>query len=272
VHAIVAEEAARLLGAPGAAVLRTSEGAAEVVGAWDGRDGAGCSSIPAGPSPEAIAEAVLGGAPGAVAPVRAAGRPWGLLAVARFPGLAPDADRRLRELGEVLGLAVAHLDARERLATLALTDSLTGLSNRRAFRAGLEAEVERARRRREPLALAALDCDHLKAVNDGGGHEAGDALLAELAAAMRDVARGQDHLARTGGDEFAWLLPDTGADAAARAVQRLRERLGGRASVSVGISELAEGDEPEELLRRADRALYLAKEGGRGVTRQVLRR
>ncbi len=159
---------------------------------------------------------------------------------------------------------MANLDARKRLAAQALTAPLTGLANRRAFEARLDAEVQRARRRGTPLALALLDLDFLKRTNDEGGHEAGDALLRSLADALREVSRGEDHVARLGGDEFAWLLPDAPTDAARRAVERLHELLAARgASVSVGLAELDAKEGPEALVRRADAALYVDKAAGR---------
>lgn len=116
-----------------------------------------------------------------------------------------------------------------------------------------------------------IDCDGLKAVNDRGGHEAGDRLLVALATGLRDVARGEDLVARMGGDEFAWLLPQTGAGTALEAIERLRRKLSSaaddedRPSFSAGVANLESGEGPDELIRRADRALYAAKEGGRGL-------
>jgi diguanylate cyclase (GGDEF)-like protein/PAS domain S-box-containing protein len=108
-------------------------------------------------------------------------------------------------------------DALAKEQEAATTDALTHLANRRAFYAAGETEVRRARRYQRPLALAYLDLDNFKAVNDGLGHEVGDALLVTVAALVRGNVRSTDMVARLGGDEFAVLLPETD-DAAARTV------------------------------------------------------
>jgi two-component system cell cycle response regulator len=163
------------------------------------------------------------------------------------------------------------------LQELARTDPLTGLSNLRAFRSRLEEEVKRARRYGTPLSCVMVDMDRLKPINDEMGHAAGDAAIAAVAEVMRRELRETDFGARYGGDEFVLLLPHTsGAEArvfAERVAARLREsdlRLGERRiplSASFGIASLHDGypEETEEnLVQRADEALYAAKRAGRG--------
>jgi len=193
------------------------------------------------------------------------------------PGLEDGLTRGLGELvfaapvfGVVGGVIVG---GRRLLEGRAFTDPLTGLANHRAFQERLHAEVGRARRHERPLALALIDVDHFKAINDTAGHAAGDRVLAALGARLRAVLRSEDVLARIGGDEFALLLPETD-DVDARAVlERAREELervplvdGIRVRISAGICELARAGDAETLMRLADGALYWSKEHGRNVT------
>ena len=160
----------------------------------------------------------------------------------------------------------------ERLEALIFEDPLTNLSNRRCILTQLAAAVSAARRHERPLAVAIVDIDHFKAVNDEHGHAAGDRVLAAVANAMRRHLRAEDQLGRLGGEEFLALLPDAGARAAATTAEKLRTEVAALA-VDLEGSELAvtisagwaawEGESPEELLRRADEALYAAKRGGR---------
>jgi diguanylate cyclase (GGDEF)-like protein len=161
-----------------------------------------------------------------------------------------------------------------KLRHLSQHDALTGLLNRRAFGLRLRAERERQHRQPAPLALLALDLDHFKAVNDRWGHAAGDAVLAAAADVLRREARTVDVVARMGGEEFAVLLPGTDLEGADRLAERMLDAfrrmtvayegttLQVTASIGAAVSTGAAEDD-EELFRRADRALYLAKAGGR---------
>lgn len=173
---------------------------------------------------------------------------------------------------------LAHADALEQLA---LTDELTGLANRRSFVVRATHEIERATRREQPLALALVDVDGLKTLNDRYGHAVGDTALRAFADTCRTVTRRIDVAARIGGDEFALLLPDTNADDARAVMDRLRDSLRGRVlrsidgaalplSISIGLVALTPGGDCDldMLLRRADGALYRAK--GQGRDRVVL--
>jgi diguanylate cyclase (GGDEF)-like protein/PAS domain S-box-containing protein len=158
----------------------------------------------------------------------------------------------------------------EQLATAALTDSLTGLPNRRAFREAANRILNDQRVR--PAALAILDIDHFKAINDSFGHDAGDEVLQSFAALAQRLRRKEDLMARIGGEEFAILLPDTSLSAALTVCDRLRAEVADtlcvtasgpvRITISGGVAMLT-SDGLDRSLRRADEALYRAKREGR---------
>jgi diguanylate cyclase (GGDEF)-like protein len=155
----------------------------------------------------------------------------------------------------------------ERLEELALTDPLTGLPNRRAWEQQLPGELARAQRDGRPLCLALLDLDHFKAFNDRHGHPAGDALLRDAATAWSRELRAGDLLARYGGEEFVLVLPNCSPDEAAAIADRVRARTPGGETCSIGVAPW-DGSHPlEELVDRADAALYDAKLAGRDRVR-----
>ena len=164
------------------------------------------------------------------------------------------------------------------LRALTLTDSLTGVANRRAFSQRIESEWRRCNRAQLPMALILADIDHFKMYNDRYGHQAGDACLEQVARAMaRTAGRAQDLVARYGGEEFAILLPQLDAAGAERVAQRLLAELAGMAiphaasptcpvlTVSMGIAAVVPvvGQTSAALIRAADAALYEAKAVGR---------
>lgn len=168
-----------------------------------------------------------------------------------------------------------HLMAQ--LETLAMTDPLTGLANRRAFTKRLSQEINRSQRYSMSLSLILVDADHLKAVNDQYGHDAGDELIRKIAKTLEDNVREIDLTARLGGDEFGIILPNTTLDDAIHLGDRLRSMLATAefawknnfltATVSVGITGCPTCHVPlETLLKTADRALYQAKKNGRNRT------
>jgi diguanylate cyclase (GGDEF)-like protein/putative nucleotidyltransferase with HDIG domain len=155
-------------------------------------------------------------------------------------------------------LNAARVEELERLAEMASSDPLTGLRNHRVFHEDLARELQHAGRTGLPLALALIDLDDLKTLNDMQGHQAGDARIRALADTLRATMRGADQAYRIGGDEFAVILPDTRAWGALEFVQRLRAALPGF-SATAGIAE-AEALRPrDELIREADMALLRAK-------------
>jgi len=178
---------------------------------------------------------------------------------------------RLLELkGRALEEANEHLArAIETLHHISTQDGLTGVSNRRHFDDTLAIEWRRAARKPGPLALLIADIDSFKAFNDSAGHQAGDDCLRRVAQAMRgSVHRAADLVARYGGEEFAVLLPDTDLESARRIAETLRQRVEelGLVTVSIGIASdvpARDGSGVEELIGRADAALYEAKRRGR---------
>jgi diguanylate cyclase (GGDEF)-like protein/PAS domain S-box-containing protein len=164
---------------------------------------------------------------------------------------------------------------RLRLTHEALTDGLTGLSNRRRFDEFIEAQVSTADRYRTPLSLLILDLDYFKRVNDEYGHPAGDALLQAVAEVLRAIARDVDLVARIGGEEFALVLPHTDATGAARAAERTQTAvraatvdwasatLQATASIGVATYERTRHEDAHALILDADAAVYAAKEAGR---------
>jgi diguanylate cyclase (GGDEF)-like protein len=161
---------------------------------------------------------------------------------------------RLQALRLFANQAVAALQAADQTVRLrheATHDTLTGLPNRRAFRRRLAREIDVG----EGFALVLCDMDNLKTVNDTHGHEAGDRALQTLAAALRSELRRSDEAYRVGGDEFAVVLPGAARLDAERVMRRLRERI----EASFGIAVHTQGDDPDRLIMRADRALYETK-------------
>lgn len=168
----------------------------------------------------------------------------------------------------IVGLATQALVARtreanEQLESLARTDALTGLLNRRGFEEVAQRELVRARRTQEPVAVAMLDLDHFKRFNDAHGHPAGDALLRDAASAWRGELRDIDVLARWGGEEFIVVLPRCPGSFAHNVLDRLRAATPGAESCSIGFALWRAGELLSDTIARADVALYAAKEGGR---------
>ena len=155
----------------------------------------------------------------------------------------------------------------KKLFESALRDGLTSTFNRRYFIDRLHAEIRFAHRHEKSLALLFVDIDHFKAINDEHGHAAGDAVLVGAVRAMRAHLRAEDQLGRLGGEEFLVVLPDTPDDAATRVAEKLREEVAAApgpvpVTCSIGVATW-DGETPELLLRRADEALYAAKDAGR---------
>ena len=176
-------------------------------------------------------------------------------------------DEGIRTVLDLLSAEVAvtleRVELLARLESIARTDDLTGLPNRRAWEEQLPREVMRASRSRQPLCVAMIDLDHFKRFNDERGHQAGDRLLKEAAAEWEEELRATDILARYGGEEFALALPACPPDEALSVVERLREATPEDQTCSAGIAHWDGSETAAALLGRADAALYEAKRLGR---------
>ena len=165
----------------------------------------------------------------------------------------------IRLLASEAAFAIERADLLGRLTTIALTDVLTGLPNRRAW----DEQLERVIRGGQAVCVGILDLDFFKAYNDDHGHQAGDRLLKEAAAAWRAQLRPDDILARYGGEEFVVLLHEQDLQTARGVVDRLRAATPRGQSCSAGVARREDGETAVELIGRADEALYQAKQRGR---------
>jgi len=196
-------------------------------------------------------------------------------------GYIHNLQQRIREQRESLRDSHSRLEetyiqlseAMERLAEIAVRDSLTGLYNRRHFIDRLEEAIALAERSGDSFHLALIDLDHFKKVNDSHGHQVGDNILQRFANIARQTLRRSDVLARYGGEEFIVLFPEGGAEDIAEVLERLRENFstlihddlvaGLRVTLSAGLANWRPGDNADNLTLRADEALYTAKHKGR---------
>jgi diguanylate cyclase (GGDEF)-like protein len=188
----------------------------------------------------------------------------------RSHAFGDDDVRELETLAAHAGPAIENAQLFREARQLADLDALTGLPNRRFFHETLARECARAHRYERNLALIVFDLDDFKVVNDRVGHLAGDAALAEAAARVREVARTSDIACRVGGDEFAVILPESSLQDADQLYRRILHAVSsrplgpaGKVSLSAGIAELRPEDDPVAFFKRADEALYRAKESGK---------
>jgi diguanylate cyclase len=164
----------------------------------------------------------------------------------------------------------------EQIRSEVYVDALSGLFNRRRFDSALDALVAHALNGHEPLSLLLIDIDQFKEVNDAHGHVFGDQVIRSVSQAIKASIKGRDVAARYGGDEFAVLLPETGTPGATTVAEYIRRVIERRrvsdfageiepvaVTISVGLASLARSDAAQDLLRRADKALYQAKKNGR---------
>ena len=175
--------------------------------------------------------------------------------------LVPD-----ESMQEILVTIAAQIGGFVKLERLSLVDELTGLPNRRAWQEALERELSRAAREQEPVCVAMLDLDNFKRFNDTHGHQAGDELLIEAARMWKSRLRKTDVITRYGGEEFALALPGQTIEDAQVILERLRTATPRGQTSSLGVAEWNGRESAEELVGRADSALYEAKAQGRDRT------
>jgi diguanylate cyclase (GGDEF)-like protein/putative nucleotidyltransferase with HDIG domain len=289
IFALVSLDAGHLLGADCTAIVRFQDAdRAVVLGRWthdehgseepeaavDLRPGSLLDRLRCG---EAIARDRMDGeyhCTRLAAPVRHGAAVWGaLVCVATDPHeFASGAEERLHDYAELIATAVANAESRARMDAEAATDALTGLPNHRAFRERLTEEVARAQRHDRPLTVALVDIDGFRDLNDRAGLDVADEVLVEISSLLRGAMREEDVLARLGADEYGVIFVESDrhqalmrADRARRAIAEttIRHRL--RTTVSIGLCDLEAASSAEEALRRADSALYWAKQHGRDL-------
>jgi diguanylate cyclase (GGDEF)-like protein/PAS domain S-box-containing protein len=186
--------------------------------------------------------------------------------------LSPDESMiyaRAADVTEMKQIEAEREELFDKVQDMARHDSLTGLPNRRALEEQLPQAMARARRSLSPLCVAILDIDHFKDYNDTHGHLAGDEVLRACARAWDSTLRGGDTIVRFGGEEFLVLLPDVEAEQAAEIVERLRLKTPMGQSCSAGLACWDCTETIDDLLGRADKALYLAKASGRNQLAQA---
>jgi diguanylate cyclase (GGDEF)-like protein len=299
---LVAREVAGLLGAPGGRLFRIeADGAtASPAGWWDADASEGLRPEPyalfmlgsdtatglahstrqparviySNPDPDTPAAVLVAGGfrVGAAAPIFLHDEVWGVVAVTAraLEAVPPGSETTVARFAELAGLAIASAEAYERLERQAMTDPLTGFLNQGEFHRRLEVGVAEARAAGVPISLAIFDLDHFKAVNDVHGHLVGDRVLIDVTRRIRQAVRSEEILGRTGGEEFALLLPGHDAASAAAVAERARAFVAargvapvGQVTVSVGIAEHGGIRSAQSLYRDADKALYAAKAAGR---------
>lgn len=184
-------------------------------------------------------------------------------------------EEQMAQTLEQVALSIGNLQLRESLRQQSVRDALTGLCNRRYLEESLTRECARAQRNHAPIAVFMIDVDHFKQFNDRHGHEAGDTVLREVGRLLREFARESDIAVRYGGEEFTLVLPDADGDVALHRAEALRAAVEclelsfhgsvlGTLTISIGVALYPEhGRSPNDVLRSADQALYVAKRNGR---------
>jgi diguanylate cyclase (GGDEF)-like protein/putative nucleotidyltransferase with HDIG domain len=289
IFALVSLDAGHLLGADCAAIVRFRDADHVVIlGRWSHDEpGADDPDTIADVDPGSLLDRLRSGEPIArdrlddehhcmrlAAPIRHGAAVWGaLVVVATDPHeFASGAEQRLQDYADLIATAVANAENRARLDAEAATDALTGLPNHRAFRERLTEEVARAQRHDRPLTVALVDVDGFRDLNDRAGLDVADEVLVEVGSLLREVVREEDVLARLGADEYGVIFVESDrhqalmrADRARRAIAETPMRYRLRISVSIGLCDLEAATSADEAWRRADSALYWAKQHGRDL-------
>jgi diguanylate cyclase (GGDEF)-like protein len=292
VFTLVSAEAGRLLGADAAAIGRfLTDERLQIAGVWQGRTEPG--QVIELSSDDEVARVRAAGDPLRIdhyepehssrvkdfgylafvgAPVHVGTGVWGALIVSahRPHVFAAGAEARLRDYADLIATAVANAEDRSRLDQQPGVDTLTGLPNHRAFHGRLAEEVTRARRHERPLTIAVVDVDRFRELGEEVGPESAEQALAEVGTLLRSVLRDEDIIARVGADEFGLAFLEADRTTALLAAERARRLVastplhhGVRLTISVGLCDLDAAPSADELLRRADAALFWSKEHGR---------
>lgn len=217
-------------------------------------------------------DALFGNRTISILPITVQEKPFGCLVVVSIRNELSDTERNFLNLfvGQI-ELAVTIAGLFEQIREQAITDSLTGLYNRRHFDQCLTLEADRSLRLKQPFTLVTLDLDHLKFINDTYGHPAGDAAICHIGKILKQNARSVDIPARFGGEEFAVILPGIDIDGGLIAAERLRIAIEAEPTEGIGVITASIGvatflkhtESPGELLELVDQAMYKAKRNGR---------
>lgn len=215
-------------------------------------------------------------------PLKVAGNVLGMMGLTGTKKLGKKQLQLISTIANQVALALKNAAEHQKAQSLAITDELTGVYNRRAFQKVLDRELRRSKRYQKPLSLIMLDVDGFKAINDTHGHQAGDSVLKILASQLQSSIREIDFLARYGGDEFAVILPETKAEEAAILAERLKKTISNHPvnidsayytiTVSTGVADITSeiiGNE-HTLVSKADKVLYRDKaQGGYRVNSEL---
>ncbi len=182
-------------------------------------------------------------------------------------------NRKVTHSNKLLKEAKIEIEEKNKeLQKLAITDNLTDLYNRRKLDELLESEINRSERFNHTFGLSILDIDHFKAVNDTYGHQIGDKVLIEIANMLKHYSRKTDYLGRYGEEEFMIICPESKLEGVQNLIESIRKHIEahtftniGHKTASFGITMYEKGDDLESLVKRADSALYMAKDGGRNM-------
>jgi diguanylate cyclase len=192
-----------------------------------------------------------------------------------------------RDMQDRLGGVAAEMEALrkelEQIREESLTDSLTGVANRKAFDVALEQALELGNQSKRPVCVMIADIDHFKVFNDTFGHLIGDRVLRFVAATLKRCLKGNDRPARFGGEEFAVILPNTALSGAMSVAEQIRREISsgelqdrkkaksyGRIRISIGVAQFRFGETAHDFIERADQALYRAKRRGRDRVEQAI--
>jgi diguanylate cyclase (GGDEF)-like protein/PAS domain S-box-containing protein len=207
-----------------------------------------------------------------ILPLKVMDRVTGVLSLLCAPNFVVDENKEkiLRTIGGQIGIALDNAALHAKTRELSLSDPLTGIPNRRFLDIMLDQSLARANRYREPLAVVMADIDHFKKFNDTHGHLEGDKLLTQVAGIIAKGIRQTDMVARYGGEEFLIMLPDADRENAWLIAERIRRAIETQTSVTISLGVAAyhpETDSKEDLIHKADQALYQAKQSGRNQVR-----